>query len=480
MYINKPAAASSSRSMAAALGLWCSVVRLLVCALRHALSVLFALAACLVWPAAAQAQTFMNFTGPPTLVSGTALQQGAQYRYAAVLPGIDALVTLAQFATTTTAITNLDDNTTFAQRFQPVITCADPAANRSCYIRFDFQFVQTGTSTPAQVYGLAVSAQDVDGNGVANGVREFVEFTGANSVTLGTATTTLAAGTPLIGGVRYIQTSATDVQAGIGTGNQYEVYAHYTAAITGFSVLGGNVIGAAGCVSTTTACQRQNSYTFIPADSNVPSVTIRKVSNGGTGTFTFTGNNGWATQPVSTTASGATVTSQSEALLNPNIATTITEAAPAGFTLVSINCTGVGTGSATYTVNGTAGGSAALNAAATAFNNNIVCTFVNRKLAANLSITKTDGTTTIAAGRTITYTITAANSGADPANGAVVQDPAVPGLNCTAVTCAASPTAACPAGVTVAQLQAGVVIPTLPSGSSVSFSLTCGVTATGQ
>jgi uncharacterized repeat protein (TIGR01451 family) len=478
--MNKSVAVFRGSFELAAPCVWHRLVRWLRGAQCRIAVVLLALAACLAWPTAANAQTFMNFSGAPTLVAGTALQQGAQYRYAAVLPGIDALVTLAQFAGTTAALTNLDDNATFAQRFQPVITCADPAANRTCYVRFDFQFVQTGTATPAQVYGLAVSAQDVDGNGVTNGVREFVEFTGANSVTLGTATTTLVAGTPLVGGVRYIQTSANDVQAGIGTGNQYEVYAHYTAAITGFTVLGGNVIGAAGCVSTTTACQRQNSYTFIPADSNVPSVTIRKVSNGGTGTFTFTGNNGWATQPVSTTAAGATVTSQSEALLNPNVATTITEAAPAGFTLVSINCTGVGTGSATYTVNGTAGGSAALNAAATAFNNNIVCTFVNRKLAANLSITKTDGTTTIAAGRTTTYTITAVNSGTDPANGAVVRDPAVPGLNCTAVTCAASPTAACPAGVTVAQLQAGVAIPTLPSGSSVSFSLTCGVTATGQ
>ena len=143
----------------------------------------------------AQAQTFPNFTGPAALVSGTALSQGAVYRYTSVLPGIDALVTLALFSGTTPAMVSLDDDATNAPRFQPVITCAGNAGARECFIRFDFAFVQTTTTTPATVYGLVVSAQDVDGNGVTNGTREFIEFTGASSVTLGTSTTTLVAGT---------------------------------------------------------------------------------------------------------------------------------------------------------------------------------------------------------------------------------------------------------------------------------------------
>jgi len=48
------------------------------------------------------------------------------------------------------------------------------------------------------------------------------------------------------------------------------------------------------------------------------------------------------------------------------------------------------------------------------------------------------------------------------------------------VTCAASGGAACPAGLTLAGFQAGVAIPTFPSGSAVTMTLTCNVTATGN
>lgn len=465
--------------------LWrCSAV------LRSA-SGLVALAASLLLPSMAQAQTFLNFTGPATLSSGTALNQGAVYRYASVLPGIDALVTLAQFNGTTPVLVNLDDNTIFPARFQPVITCAGTPTtnlNSECYVKFDFAFVQAGTATPATIYGLVASAQDVDGNGAANAAREFVEFTGASSVTLGTVTTTLVAGTPVAGGLRFNQQASTDVQNGIGIGNQYEVYAHYTTPITGLSIIGGNILGSAGCDSANAGCQRQNSYTFLPIDSDVLSLTVRKISNGGTGTFTFTGNNGWATQPVTTTVAGSTATSQSEALLNANTATTLTESAPAGFSLQSIVCTGLAAGgTATPTVNGVNGGSVLLNAAATAPGTvaaptNIICTFTNRKLAANLAITKTDGTATAVAGSTVSYTITATNTGPDTAAGATVQDTPSAGLNCTTVTCNSTAAGMCPApSFPFANLNAGILIsPNFPVGATATLVVTCGVRATGQ
>jgi uncharacterized repeat protein (TIGR01451 family) len=442
---------------------------------------------CALTPLQVQAQAFMNLTGPPTLVSGTDRAVNAVYRYANALPGIDVLVTLAQFNGTTPLLTLLDDNTIFPTRFQPVITCAGNAGARECFVRFDFAFVATGTTNPTNVYGLVVSAQDTDGNGVVNGVRESVEYTGATSVTLG-ATTTLSLGTPAIGGIRYVQNVSTDVQAGIGTGNQYETYAHYTAGpITGFSIAGGNVIGAAGCDATTTACQRQNSYTFLPADSNVPSVTVRKISNGGTGTFTFQGNNGWVTQPVATVSPGVAVNALTEALLNANQATTITEAAPAGFTLESINCTGLGAGgTASPTINGTNGGSVLLNAAATSVPaggaTDIVCTFINRKLAANLSLTKTNNVNTnLVAGTTTTYTITAANAGPDSAAGALVRDSASQGLACTTVNCTSTAPNMCPsASFPFANLSTGILVsPSFPAPSTLTLTVTCGVTATG-
>ena len=104
---------------------------------------------------------------------------------------------------------------------------------------------------------------------------------------------------------------------------------------------------------------------------------------------------------------------------------------------------------------------------------------------ADLAITKADGATSVNAGAATTYTIVVSNSGPAAANGAVFTDPAVTNLNVTSVTCG-SPTggAACPPvpNTTVALMQgAGIVIPTLPSGGSVTFSVNATVadSATG-
>jgi uncharacterized repeat protein (TIGR01451 family) len=437
---------------------------------------------CMAWPTLASGQTFPSFSSTPTLVSGTALSQGAVYRFATVLPGIDALLTLAQFSNTTALLTNLDDNTTFPERFQPVITCADPTTNKTCFVRFDFQFVLSGSSTPTTVYGFVASAQDIDGSGTANSIREFAEFTGAVSVTLASPTL-LVAGTPVAGGVRYDQVNSSNNQASIGTGNQYEIYAHYLTGVTNFSIIGGNIIGATTCGgAANTTCQRQNSYTFSPADAGVASVTVRKVSNAGTGSFTFSGTNGWITQSIATVSPGTAVNSQSQGLLVAGVATTIVEAAPTGFTLESIVCTGVGTGTASATINGTNGGSVLLNAAATAAGNNVVCTFTNRKLQALLGITKTNNVTSVTPGATVTYTITASNGGPDGAAGAIVRDTPSAGLNCTTVTCTSTALNMCPAAsFAFSNLAAGIAIgPSFPAGSTATLQVTCGVTATGQ
>ena len=92
---------------------------------------------------------------------------------------------------------------------------------------------------------------------------------------------------------------------------------------------------------------------------------------------------------------------------------------------------------------------------------------------ADLGITKSDGVTSVNAGGTTTYTIVVSNVGPSAANGAVFTDPAVANLSVTSVTCgSASGGAACPApaSTTIALMQgAGIVIPTLPAGGSVTF-----------
>jgi uncharacterized repeat protein (TIGR01451 family) len=101
---------------------------------------------------------------------------------------------------------------------------------------------------------------------------------------------------------------------------------------------------------------------------------------------------------------------------------------------------------------------------------------------ADLAVTKTDGVASVSAGGTTTYSLVVSNAGPSPADNAVFTDPAVAGLNVTSVTCSSvSGGAACPVGTntTVNLMQGtGIVIPTLPSGSSVTFTVNATVTAT--
>lgn len=101
-----------------------------------------------------------------------------------------------------------------------------------------------------------------------------------------------------------------------------------------------------------------------------------------------------------------------------------------------------------------------------------------------LSITKSSGGNSVRSGDPVVYTLHVANAGPGAADGSIVTDPPVPGVDCSTgtLTCGGvTGGAACPAGPTVAQLQgAGVTLPTLPAGSALDLTLACTVTATGQ
>lgn len=108
--------------------------------------------------------------------------------------------------------------------------------------------------------------------------------------------------------------------------------------------------------------------------------------------------------------------------------------------------------------------------------------------AVNLSITKTDNTTTVAAGGTTAYVVTVVNGGPNAANNSTLTDAPDTGLSCTAVTCGVTAGGAvCPTvGAGAGQLSignllgSGVTLATLPSASTITFTLTCSVVATGQ
>ena len=72
----------------------------------------------------------------------------------------------------------------------------------------------------------------------------------------------------------------------------------------------------------------------------------------------------------------------------------------------------------------------------------------------------------------VSYTLVVTNNGPAAANGAVVTDAAVANFNASTVTCGSEiGGAVCPPSPTVAQLQAGLAIPTLPSGGSVTLTV---------
>ena len=114
----------------------------------------------------------LNFSNAPALVSGTALNVGAVYKYEGVTPGVDALVRIDSLVGGA-SIVRLDDNTGglgYIEGFQPEIRSG--SANQS-YVVFTFTYKVTGTSLNHTMNTFSLTALDVDGS---NTLREFSEI----------------------------------------------------------------------------------------------------------------------------------------------------------------------------------------------------------------------------------------------------------------------------------------------------------------
>ncbi|MFA7282868.1 MAG: hypothetical protein WC100_22515, partial [Sterolibacterium sp.] len=99
---------------------------------------------------------------------------------------------------------------------------------------------------------------------------------------------------------------------------------------------------AATAAGSAIACTFTNTFSAGPV---LPTVTLTKVSNGGVGPFSFTGDNGFAGQTITTATTGVGVAGATQTLTAAGVVTTITETAPpAGYALASIACTGLGAG----------------------------------------------------------------------------------------------------------------------------------------
>ncbi len=132
----------------------------------------------------------------------------------------------------------------------------------------------------------------------------------------------------------------------------------------------------------------------------------------------------------------------------------------------SLACTGT---------TGLSGSTLTVGAADTA----IVCTYINRSIAAALTISKTDGKAIATSGIPNNYVLTVANAGPGAADGSIVTDTVGTGLTCPAgntVTCTSSVAGLCPTrSLTFSDLTTGLAIATFPPNSSLQFAYTCNV-----
>ncbi|MGG6461830.1 prealbumin-like fold domain-containing protein [Solilutibacter silvestris] len=138
-----------------------------------------------------------------------------------------------------------------------------------------------------------------------------------------------------------------------------------------------------------------------------PKVTIKKLSNGGTGSFSFSGGtNGLPAALTLDTTTTNPQTSTTYTLAAVNTASSLTETIPAGWMLSSIVCTDVANNAISVTAN-TATGQLTIPAASVVAGANYTCTFTNAKqptLTLVKTVTNDNGGTQLATAWTLTAT----------------------------------------------------------------------------
>lgn len=114
----------------------------------------------------------------PVLTSGVDGQIGAIYRFAEVLPGVDADIEVMDIVGGAT-LYNIDDSTGigYYDAFQPYVGAAP---NATSYIDWKITFKVAGTSTDTVLACIAVTGVDVDGDNSA--LQEFIEAATPGSI----------------------------------------------------------------------------------------------------------------------------------------------------------------------------------------------------------------------------------------------------------------------------------------------------------
>lgn len=360
--------------------------------------------------------------------------------------GTDAAVINGVTVTTSGAIAGGFDGTGNILAIQPTATANGTTGyvNTTLDASVDNESVsQTTTVTFSEpVYNLSVVVGDIDGGPTFTqsgaSFNDIVEFRANGGTVLPTS------GTP-VNATRVTWTAATGRASANNfnvTDNSGNVTVTFAGPITSFTVR--HIAGANSNVTNPTT-----QFIFIETVTYTrsPRLALTKISNGGVGTFNFSGDNGFGGYSITTAVSGTGVVGATRILSLANTTTTVTEAIPAGYLVTAINCTGLGSGG-TATPN-LATGAVVLNAAAVAPGVTINCTYTNgkrptvqaRKISiGNVGAFNFSGTNGYAADTITTVTSNVAVAGAvrtlTTASTATTITEAIPsGYTVTAITC---------------------------------------------
>jgi Secretion system C-terminal sorting domain len=115
----------------------------------------------------------------PVLISGTAGQVGAIYRFPNVIPAVDAHIRIDSMIGGASLV-NIDvTGFGYDHAWQPRINGPSAPVNNKSYIRWDVSFKATGTDNQITLPCMSLSAVDIDGDNA--GIKEFIDAFGVSS-----------------------------------------------------------------------------------------------------------------------------------------------------------------------------------------------------------------------------------------------------------------------------------------------------------
>ena len=300
---------------------------------------------------------------------------------------------------------------------------------------------------------------------VSNGAVGGFTFNGDNGFGAAQTITTVTSGVGVSGATRTLAAASTT------TTITETIPAGYTLASISCSGLGSGGtatpnLSTGAVVFDVAATAAGSSIACTYTNTRLPTVTLTKISNGAVGGFTFTGNNGWSSQTITTITSGVGVAGATQTFTTAATSTTITETIPAGYALASVSCSGLGSGG-TATSN-LSTGAVVFDAAATAAGSNIACTFTNTRLP-TVTLTK------VSNGGVGGFTFTGTNGWSSQTITTVTSGVGVNGATQTLTAAATSTTITetIPAGYTLASVSCtglgsgGTATPNLGTGALV-------------